>query len=433
MVLHIGVSYKTGPQAKKEAQEISDTYYISEDDDSSKNYFIETHLKDGKKNYFNQAGIFKPAENECIIISSNTKSRGINYNPWEDEFNEDVGYINYYGDNKRPDTDPATTRGNKYLLDQFKISHDPNPEVRATAVPIVFFETRKQGERIFHGYGVIKNVKLVTQYTGSGADKAYFSNYLFTFCVFSMKKEQEGFDWSWIEARKQAAKDKNFLSLANALAPKEWKFWIKTGDLEKVRRKVYGRSTSKKEEQLPTPGSADDKILNQIYEYYRKKDNSKAHSGDFEFEGLAKEITRLIIGDACHDGWVTKSSGDGGYDFVLRVDIGTKGISQVRQVVLGQAKCYRRDQRITGEAVDRVVARLKRGWIAAFVTTSFFSDPAQREILEDDYPIMLISGKQVAQTVRKYIYEKNITLQEYLDSLSRDQSFKSPEDILKEE
>lgn len=46
---------------------------------------------------------------------------------------------------------------------------------------------------------------------------------------------------------------------------------------------------------------------------------------------------------------------------------------------------------------------------------------------------MLISGKQVAQTVRKYIYEKNITLQEYLDSLSRDQSFKSPEDILKEE
>ena len=55
MVLHIGVSYKTGPQAKKEAQEISDTYYISEDDDSSKNYFIETHLKDGKKNYFNQA------------------------------------------------------------------------------------------------------------------------------------------------------------------------------------------------------------------------------------------------------------------------------------------------------------------------------------------------------------------------------------------
>lgn len=96
MVLHIGVSYKTGPQAKKEAQEISDTYYISEDDDSSKNYFIETHLKDGKKNYFNQAGIFKPAENECIIISSNTKSRGINYNPWEDEFNEDVGYVRKY-------------------------------------------------------------------------------------------------------------------------------------------------------------------------------------------------------------------------------------------------------------------------------------------------------------------------------------------------
>lgn len=340
MVLHISVSYKTGPQAKKEAKEISDTYYISEDSDATKNYFVETHLKDGKKSYFTQAGIVKFADDECIIVSSNTKSRGIDYNPWEDEFNEDVGYINYYGDNKRANVDPSTTRGNKYLLKQFKISHDPDPQVRATAIPIIFFETQKMGKRIFHGYGVIKNIRLITQYTGSGTNKEYFSNYLFTFCVFSMKKEQEGFDWAWIEARRKAHEDKSTLSLAYALAPKEWKYWIKTGDLEKVRRKVYGRSTTKKEEQLPKPGSADDKILHQIYDYYHKKDKAKAHSGDFEFEGLAKDVTRLIIGDACHDGWVTKSSGDGGYDFVLRVDIGTKGISQVRQVVLGQAKCY---------------------------------------------------------------------------------------------
>lgn len=248
-----------------------------------------------------------------------------------------------------------------------------------------------------------------------------------------MKREHEGFNWAWIEARKKAAQNKDDLAFAHALAPDEWKYWIRTGDLEKVRRRVYGRSTSKKEEQLPKVGSADDKILQQIYAYYRKKDKIKGNSGDFEFEGLAKEITRLIIGDACHDGWVTKSSGDGGYDFVLRVDVGTKGISQVRQVVLGQAKCYGPNNQVTGEAVDRVIARLKRGWIAAFVTTSYFSDATQREILEDEYPIMLISGKQVAQTVRKYIYEKNITLIEYLDSLSREQSFKSPEDILKEE
>ncbi len=121
MVLHISVSYKTGPQAKKEAKEISDTYYISEDSDATKNYFVETHLKDGKKSYFTQAGIVKFADDECIIVSSNTKSRGIDYNPWEDEFNEDVGYINYYGDNKRANVDPSTTRGNKYLLKQFKI------------------------------------------------------------------------------------------------------------------------------------------------------------------------------------------------------------------------------------------------------------------------------------------------------------------------
>ncbi len=184
LVSHI----KQDPKLKKEAKEISDTYYISEDSDATKNYFVETHLKDGKKSYFTQAGIVKFADDECIIVSSNTKSRGIDYNPWEDEFNEDVGYINYYGDNKRANVDPSTTRGNKYLLKQFKISHDPDPQVRATAIPIIFFETQKMGKRIFHGYGVIKNIRLITQYTGSGTNKEYFSNYLFTFCVFSMKK-----------------------------------------------------------------------------------------------------------------------------------------------------------------------------------------------------------------------------------------------------
>ena len=41
-------------------------------------------------------------------------------------------------------------------------------------------------------------------------------------------------------------------------------------------------------------------------------------------------------------------------------------------------------------------------------------------ILDDSYPIMLICGKKLAETVEKIIYKKGITLVEFLDSLEQE-------------
>ncbi|ADQ58041.1 restriction endonuclease [Lactobacillus amylovorus] len=420
-MLYIGQTYSTSIQAKKYAEKTSNNI-LEINDSAQNNYYNQTHLGSSPKNYNNQRGITQYSDQECIIISSTNHIRSDAYNPWEDEFNEDIGYIYYYGDNKTADKDPATTTGNKRLLEQFKLSHSNDPKERAKAIPILFFESKKQGERTFHGYGTVESIKLVTQYSGSNKNKTYFSNYLFTFCVFSLKKEQEGFNWDWIDARRE--KDK----FAPCLAPKEWQEWIKDGDFNKIRRHVYGRSTANKKEQLPTPGSKLDIILQKIYSHYQ--------NNPFGFEYLAKDVTRLLIEDSgtiCHDGWVTKASGDGGYDYVLRIDIGNHGLSQVRQVVLGQAKCYERNNGVSGKDVDRIIARLKRGWLAAFVTTSYFTNATQQEILEDNYPILLITGKQVAEIVNKELYRKNISLDKYLKSLNMEQEYKNPEDILKEE
>lgn len=117
----------------------------------------------------------------------------------------------------------------------------------------------------------------------------------------------------------------------------------------------------------------------------------------------------------------------------MRIDVGAKGISQVRQVVLGQAKCYEQGHGIGGKDIDRIIARLKRGWIASFVTMSYYTDQAQKEILEDNYPIMLINGKQVAEIVSEHIYKENISLESYLEGIDKEQAYKVPEDILKEE
>lgn len=97
---------------------------------------------------------------------------------------------------------------------------------------------------------------------------------------------------------------------------------------------------------------------------------------------------------------MSRSSGDGGVDFIGRIDRGSLAAS-TPVVVLGQAKCILPTSSISPEQVARVVARLRRGWIGVYVTTGSFSRQAQVEIIDDQYPVVLISGGTLASTVRQ--------------------------------
>jgi hypothetical protein len=109
-------------------------------------------------------------------------------------------------------------------------------------------------------------------------------------------------------------------------------------------------------------------------------------------------------GDYRHFG-VTRGSADGGFDFVGRLDVGD-GFGRAKIVVLGQAKCESQRTPTNGLDVARTVARLRRGWIGVYVTTSFFSNRTQQEVLEDRYPILLINGRRLAEEVRTAIIDR---------------------------
>lgn len=112
-----------------------------------------------------------------------------------------------------------------------------------------------------------------------------------------------------------------------------------------------------------------------------------------------------------------KKSGDGGIDFVLKMNIGS-GFEGLDIVLLGQAKCEK--NATSGKDIARTVARLKRGWVGAYVTTSYFSDPVQLEILEDKYPLIKINGLKLAELIDRNVlggandYKK---LESYLEQL----------------
>lgn len=337
----------------------------------------------------------------AILISSSPNKKGSVETPWEDFYDVDNGHIRYFGDNKEPGKDPATAPGNKALLEAFRLAHSHSVDERLLTPPILFFKRAivngvAKGYPQFYGLGIINSVELVTQWDNKLART--FTNYAFDFTVLCIAAEHEVFEWDWINSRRK----KGFsLAITNNAAPKSWRQWLNEGSnsLNKLRRRVSKLSLEKTVNQKPVPGSESDKILNQIYDYYANKKH--------RFEALAEVIAERVIDRELgiyQKGWVTQGSGDGGADFIGKVTLGS-GFSKVELIVLGQAKCESLNTPTGGNHIARTVARLKRGWLGVYVTTSYFSDSVQREVIEDKYPIVLIHGRRLAEEVAKLVYE----------------------------
>lgn len=374
--------------------------------DGLPNFFFETAL-DGSALPLLEKGISQIAPPKgrksglsypAILISSSPHSRGSEWNPWHDIFEPDLGYVRYFGDAKKPGN-PALAPGNKVLLEELARHTSGDAEVRATASPLVFFERvaiegRSYGNIKFQGFGVIEKAELVTQYNpGLG----YFTNYVFSFAVLSVSDEDEEIDWQWINDRRSPEKS-NRETLEHA--PVSWRQWVKSGNqrIESVRRRASLAKVESVETQRPKSGSREDKCLSEIYAFY-------GANGRHRFELLASRVVMSHVnsyGGGYTEGWVTRGSGDGGVDFVGKVRLGS-GFAAVEVVVLGQAKCEALDKPTNGVSLARTVARLKRGWIGAYVTTSYFSRQSQLEVIEDAYPLIKISGLTLATETLKLV------------------------------
>lgn len=410
----IGQIYRASNQIEKQNPSLLEV-------DGFPNFYYHTYLKDSPKIQF-QRGIHSIAKIQlddgtsrvpAIIVSSSPHRYGSETTPWEDIYDPDFGHVRYYGDNRSNDQKPEQKSGNKALLDAFKNHTSPLMDERINyAIPILFFERTigngsPKGYLKFHGYGVIESVELVTQYDVK-SNSGFFSNYVFDMCVFSLVEDNEEFSWDWINARR----DKT-LSNEDTLkyAPKAWKRYISNGcgELSKIRRHVYVSDVIKVDDQMPISGSKEDSILIKTYAHYQNKRD--------KFEMLAMRVAQEVFessGANFRAGWITKKTGDGGIDFVARTDI-SQGLSSLKMVILGQAKCESLDTPTNGMDIARTVARLKRGWIGVYVTTAYFSTSVQKEVLDDQYPIMLINGLRLAEAINCITYKEGVALDELFE------------------
>jgi hypothetical protein len=342
----------------------------------------------------------------AVLISGSPHKSGSQTTPWQNFFDPDIGCVRYCGDNKAAGMDAAEAPGNRELLKQYRLHSSNSRQERALSCPVIVFKrvavgARKKGNVCFQGYGIIERAELVTQYESRSGTS--FTNCVFQIAILDLQAENEVFDWRWISDRRD-----NKLTVEETLskAPKAWRHWVSKGEFEKSRRRVAKLSTTKTAEQQPD--RRERKALETIYKFYCRKQN--------RFESLAAFVAGQILragGHAYKEGWITPPSRDHGADFVGRLDLGS-GFATAKIVILGQAKCEKLGRATGGNHIARTVARLKRGWIGAYVTTSYFSLPVQQEVLEDKYPILLVNGQRVAQEVLKAVHDKGTDIASFL-------------------
>ena len=402
--------------------------------DGYHNYFFFTYTKGSPKPLL-EKGINPIGDKindqrvPAILINTNPLKSGSDSTPWMDLIDNDNGYIRYAGDNKPGGNNPDTP-GNLSMIRQFELQQSINDNDRRKSCPIIIFENiqvgdKRKGYKKFLGFGIIKSIQLIVEYDRNS--DSYYPNYVFELMILDMANEGDTFNWGWISDRRNPnlSINKTF-----KFAPLSWKKWIKNGSAstDGLRRKVYKTLIVPPSNQKQMDRRLE-KLLDQIYHYY---DDNK-HS----FEYLAAYVTEKVImynGSNYQLGWITSKTSDGGIDYVGKINVG-KDLSSVNIVVLGQAKCINPSSSVAAIDLARTVARLQRGWVGSFVTTGIFSYRAQNEVFNDKYPLMLINGKLVAETVARTMHKDKFSsvskLLSQIDSIySQKVMNKRPEEIV---
>ena len=346
------------------------------------------------------------ARRPVIAIRSSPWKAGHESNPWHDQFDLDHGHVRYYGDHKVTTMGlPGVTVGNGQLLKAYELHSGTSREQRVLAPPLLIFRSSTvyvEGRAVVKGYvefcgaAVIERLEHVVQRdTKTGRS---FPNLVFDLAVVDLAAHGDALDMRWIDDRRDPD-----LSSEEALryAPPSWCRWVSRGrsSISQVRRRALSSRVRTREEQLPAPNTDSAATLAVVYQHFDRTKHA--------FEMLAAKVAAAAVGGrggAYHEGWLTRAGGDGGLAFVARLDVGPPSV-RTPLVVLGQAKCVSPDSSISADQVARVVARLRRGWVGVFVTTGTFSKQAQVEVIDDEYPLVLIPARELVEHVERIAAE----------------------------
>lgn len=330
---------------------------------------------------------------------------------WQDLLDEELGLYIYYGDNQKAGRDLHDTKlgGNLILKQTFDFVTSSDILIRKKIPPFFLFEKTKNGDvkysgLLVPGYKNINQKDWLTAIWAKRNEGGRFQNYKAMFTILDTSSGSQAFpndasiDLRWIDDLK------NGNGYESIYAPKSWKEWIDKGIYRPLKVHV-NTNIRTKEEQLPKEKNKM-AMLQYIHDYFFDKPT------DFEFFAIALTLLSDNNIVSCDN---TRPCRDGGRDGIGEYRIMSKLSNSLRTSFAVEAKCFNVDCGVGVKYTSRLISRIRHRQFGVFVTTSYIDNQAYKEIIEDNHPIVIISGVDIIEI----LFDNQITnlceLKKYLE------------------
>src|SRR5258708_909961 len=310
----------------------------------------------------------------CILVTTFGETE------WPDTLDRQNGIFTYYGDNRSPEKQIAKTNlgGNRLLENIFSQLHVGK---RSEIPPFLCFESYKTdigtqmrflGLACPGGIGLSAFDDLVAVWRVKGDVR--FQNYQAVFTV--LREGTVSHDWLSDLVDGIPSHD-------SPHCPQSWKQWAQSGVYKPL---VCARQSTPRSRQQQLPQSDREwSILRSIRDKLTNR----------EFEFFAAGLVR-IMDDRFTNLAVTRAIRDGGRDVIGNYRVGHDS-HQVLLRVYVEAKRWNPESAVGVKPMMRLLSRLKHRDLGVFVTTSYFETQVQKELIEDQHPVLLVSGGDIVQ------------------------------------
>lgn len=301
---------------------------------------------------------------------------------WPDSIDEENGLFYYYGDNRRPGFELHDRKsgrgGNQILRNVFAAIHDGGAG-RGTVPPFLIFS--KGGERrdvVFRGLAVPgapyldDRSDLIAVWKSVNSER--FQNYRAVFTILNVAK----IDRAWIDAIRSGEKLGQF-------CPAAFRKWVETGHADALRAEKVTHTRPAAQQLGRTPKQRE--VAKAVYDHFSES--------PIAFEHFAAEVARMMDANIVSLD-VTRPSRDGGRDGIGRYRIGQPQNCVTVDFAL-EAKCYAPSNGLGVKVLARLISRLRHRQFGILVTTSFLADQAYQELVEDQHPIVVCAGGDIAE------------------------------------
>ncbi len=321
---------------------------------------------------------------------------------WPDELNPFTGSYTYYGDNRTPGRELHDTKqgGNKTLATVFELC-DSGLEGRIRCPIILIFESAGTGrDMVFRGLAVpgspIHGPKedLVAVWKTDKGQR--FQNYRAIFTILDCGV----ISGEWV----RHVFNTRLLEIDDPRIPANFLTWIKTGRIRALQSEPI--RTRSIDEQKPS-NDLQVQLVDAIYE--------RCKHDPFVFEPVAAEIWRIACSSPL-EMEMTRRYRDGGRDAIGNLILGPKSDAIKISFAL-EAKLYNPLNRVGVRETSRLISRLKMREFGVLVTTAVLDRQAYEEIRQDGHPIVVISGRDIAETLISSDINSIEKISAWMDSL----------------